>query len=333
MEFKIDRESAVPVYCQLADLIEKQIREEVLKDGQRLMTERTMCRLYQVARNTAKRAVEELSQRGLVQTLSSSGSYVRLRGYWDQKQEAAKTAAGAIQILTSEGLPLQEIEHLFLETAWETLPENEKLKVAWVDCSAEILKGTAEALEESCHVRAFPCLLGEVERDGASFIKQGYDVVVTTVNHYDALCDSLEKVAGPLPFHMEMAVLSVSRATVSQIAKIGDRTKVMSFYDSELYRYSVERYLQEFSVRAEITHVALNQALNILVRPETNPQTVILPQDSAYGGGLVGEIEKYCRKNGILCFPFQQMIDSGSLLHLKQRFQEIWLEKGIESKR
>lgn len=67
----------MPVYVQLADLIAKRIQSGELKADYPIPSESWMQQNYGVARNTARRAVELLRERGLVYTIGGRGTFVK----------------------------------------------------------------------------------------------------------------------------------------------------------------------------------------------------------------------------------------------------------------
>jgi GntR family transcriptional regulator len=69
------------VYIRMADHIQARIDAGELMTGARLPGERDLAVEYRVALGTARRAVEELRQRGVVTTLPAKGTFVaRQRG-------------------------------------------------------------------------------------------------------------------------------------------------------------------------------------------------------------------------------------------------------------
>lgn len=64
------------VYMQLADHIASRIRSGELLPATRLPGERDLAEEYGVALGTARRAVQELRDRGLVITLPAKGTYI-----------------------------------------------------------------------------------------------------------------------------------------------------------------------------------------------------------------------------------------------------------------
>lgn len=75
---KFDANALGPVYVYIgvANHIAARIEAGELQAGARLPAERDLAADYQVAVGTARRAVEELRQRGLVVTLPAKGTFV-----------------------------------------------------------------------------------------------------------------------------------------------------------------------------------------------------------------------------------------------------------------
>ncbi|KAB8183437.1 GntR family transcriptional regulator [Microbispora catharanthi] len=72
----LDRDGPVPVYKQIADLIQEQIRRGELVEGDAIPSEAEMEAEYRVARPTARRVTRELRDLGLVHTLQGVGTFV-----------------------------------------------------------------------------------------------------------------------------------------------------------------------------------------------------------------------------------------------------------------
>lgn len=83
----IDHLSPVPVYRQIADVLEQQIRNGDPPANRPIASEKTITQTYGVARNTARRAVEELRDRGLVQTIPQRGTFVLPADRWPKVED------------------------------------------------------------------------------------------------------------------------------------------------------------------------------------------------------------------------------------------------------
>jgi len=64
------------VYAMIADHIERRIRGREFNPGQRLPAERELAETYGVAYMTMRRAIRELRERGLVETVVGKGNFV-----------------------------------------------------------------------------------------------------------------------------------------------------------------------------------------------------------------------------------------------------------------
>ncbi|HZR53408.1 MAG TPA: winged helix-turn-helix domain-containing protein [Streptosporangiaceae bacterium] len=73
----INRDGAAPPYLQLANLLEEQIRSGKLAPGARVPSITTLSQDYDVAKNTARRALGVLRERGLVDVTPGWGTFVR----------------------------------------------------------------------------------------------------------------------------------------------------------------------------------------------------------------------------------------------------------------
>ncbi|MGX7071575.1 GntR family transcriptional regulator [Helcococcus kunzii] len=76
---KLDLDSKIPLYYQLASILEKKIEDGYYKEGDKLPSERELCELYDVSRMTIRLSIEELSKQGLVRKAQGKGTYVSNR--------------------------------------------------------------------------------------------------------------------------------------------------------------------------------------------------------------------------------------------------------------
>ncbi len=73
----LDKTSAKPLYIQIEEDLEQQIASGLLKPGDRIPTEDEMVSKYGVSIITVRRAVIELSKRGLLDKQQGRGTFVR----------------------------------------------------------------------------------------------------------------------------------------------------------------------------------------------------------------------------------------------------------------
>lgn len=80
MRGMLDREGPVPVYRQVAEIIETHISAGTLEPGDMIPSEAELETEFRIARTTARRVARELRERGLVHTVQGEGTFVGLPG-------------------------------------------------------------------------------------------------------------------------------------------------------------------------------------------------------------------------------------------------------------
>src|SRR5262245_3038872 len=87
---KLDRESPVPVTHQLEALIRDQIARGELRPGDRLPTEHELCALLGISRTPIRRALGELTTRGLLVRYPGRGTFVTATVETTERSEAVE---------------------------------------------------------------------------------------------------------------------------------------------------------------------------------------------------------------------------------------------------
>ena len=96
--------SALPKYVQTAELLIREIAAGRLADGARLPPERDMAGDLDISVGTLRKALNDLTDRGLLERVQGSGNYVR------HKAEAAGVYAFfRLELVDGGGLPTADI--------------------------------------------------------------------------------------------------------------------------------------------------------------------------------------------------------------------------------
>lgn len=72
----IDHGGRLPVYLQLADIIEQRIKSGELRAGRTIPSEQTLMQEFGLSRGSVRKAVSVLRERGLVDTVPHRGTFV-----------------------------------------------------------------------------------------------------------------------------------------------------------------------------------------------------------------------------------------------------------------
>ncbi|MCL2033837.1 MAG: GntR family transcriptional regulator [Oscillospiraceae bacterium] len=73
---QIDKNSRIPVYVQMMDLLITQIEDGILEEENRLPPERELCDIYGVSRSTVRQAIQGLEKDGYVNIYKGRGAFV-----------------------------------------------------------------------------------------------------------------------------------------------------------------------------------------------------------------------------------------------------------------
>jgi GntR family transcriptional regulator, frlABCD operon transcriptional regulator len=73
---KLNNSISTPLYDQLKQIIKDSIVQEVYKQGEKLPNEAELCEIYGVSRITVRRAIQELTEEGLLERKQGKGTFV-----------------------------------------------------------------------------------------------------------------------------------------------------------------------------------------------------------------------------------------------------------------
>src|SRR5579859_5456600 len=81
---RLNRNSHVPLYFQLKEILRGWIRSDVYRDRQMLPSENELIEAFSVSRYVARQALAELEREGLIFSRRGVGSFVNVRRYTKQ---------------------------------------------------------------------------------------------------------------------------------------------------------------------------------------------------------------------------------------------------------
>lgn len=72
----VEKESKIPLYYQLFNVIKEKIDTGELRENDRLPSERELCDIYEISRFTVRQAIKELENRGYIYIVQGKGTFV-----------------------------------------------------------------------------------------------------------------------------------------------------------------------------------------------------------------------------------------------------------------
>lgn len=160
MQLQLNKDSAVPLYHQIAEAIQYQIATGRLAPGQALPTLRGASASWGVNLHTVGRAYRELAARGLVESRGRSGTRV-LRSALSAECPGATGAPVAaflqrtlVEARAEHGLGAEDLARLLLAGGEAARPRLPTVHV--LECSEHQARGHSRELEARWSVRALP---------------------------------------------------------------------------------------------------------------------------------------------------------------------------------
>ncbi|WP_318245855.1 GntR family transcriptional regulator [Bacillus tianshenii] len=122
----LDSSSFVPLYHQLKEILKENILDQKWKPGDKIPSEHQLVEQYKVSRNTAKKAIEDLVNEGILYRVQGTGTFVN-------KPKIEHSLSGFYsfsQILREKGLnPKDIILELKTESADQTIAKALRLNL------------------------------------------------------------------------------------------------------------------------------------------------------------------------------------------------------------
>ncbi len=127
IEFKlVDKSSGLPLYLQIEEDIRSKIHSHLLAPGDKIPSEEDLAKSYGVSRMTARRAISELDQKGLLFQRAGVGTFVSNMKLFANYKKLTSFTEDAVEQGKKPGAELISIKRM---PADETLAEALMLKV------------------------------------------------------------------------------------------------------------------------------------------------------------------------------------------------------------
>ncbi len=319
--FTVNPQLDIPIYQQLVDQIRSAVRSGTLTAGQQLPTVQELSEALNIARGTIKRAYDELERDGFVEKVQGRGTFVRFRPQdsASRKDQAMAAIDEMLNALESIGFSPAEIS-IYLDLKMRQRAQQEqKIRLAVVECNTENLTRMSEQLRRIPHVELYSYLVSTV-RQYPYNLAENTDLIITTATH----ADELEGLLGEHKKVIRVALRLESGCMLSLLRlKKGQTVGVLcsSLRFGQLLAQTCRQYAEEVTVAAPHTF-----SENITQYLE-GKDALLLPEGH----------EKYC--DAATCDAIRRFtgtvitcgyeLDEGSFLYLKEKTKRMLENKTI----
>lgn len=121
---KIDKDSNVPLYLQLVNIIKGNISKQILKEGDKIPAERELTEKYTISRSTVRQALSELEKQGLICKIHGKGNFVSKKTI---NQDLSRFYSFSNEMVKQGKIPGNKILYLLSKNAGDQIAN--KLKI------------------------------------------------------------------------------------------------------------------------------------------------------------------------------------------------------------
>lgn len=311
----------LPVYRQIADAIERDIRSGTLAVGTKLPTVRELAGELSVSNGTVIRTYDHLERLGLISMSQGKGTFVEdvLHESTNRKTKAVKLIENTVAELENMAFSHKEIRIYFDLILRDRAQQIPNVRVGIVDCNPEALHMIFDQLRGLEHVELYKFLLESVQSSPFSY-DDNLDILTTTATHYPDVLNktSTEKLLVPIS-------LSPANETIANLAQIPADSSVAIVCKSNRFRNIMMKIYNDFSVAKQFETALFEDAGFDIAEFIQNRDTVILPVGfSAFcSSKQAAAIENYTNDGGKIIF-FHYRVDQGSLLHMAKEVEKYY---------
>lgn len=231
MKLQLKRETGIPLYIQVQNLVKDLIKNGVWMPGSKIPTERSLAQQLHVSRNTISMAFRDLEHQGLLVCHQGRGTFVaesdevvRLES---RKERLLRIIDMAMEDATTLGFSIDDFMAITHVRAREKRDILSRVNIILIECNREQVEFFAKELAHSVGVIINPILIGDLETNPDKFrdIIRKADIVITTLFHLQ----SVKEIVGDVGTEIISIALSPLLDSIVHIARIPNNAHVGIF--------------------------------------------------------------------------------------------------------
>ncbi len=324
-KLRLDKsQSAPPAYQQIIAFFDQQIKNHLLRPGEKLPPERDLAEEIGIARGTVKRAYEELVRRGLVEAFSGRGSFVAADAVApseDRKDKAIRLIDQLLDQLSRLKFSAQDIRMFFDLRLLGREESLRNLSVAAVDCNPETLKIFERQFLLIPNVNLVKIDLDDLFEDvGAAARLEIFDLVLTTTTHYQELIDRFPEIRNKAV----QAAVAPTRTSIISLARLTPAQRIGILSESKRFQAIILDHLRTFDIPASSVQTLFVSQLDRLDDFIASLDAVIVPAGYSLQKNRehLSALQAFTERGGVI-LPFDYQIERGSLLHVEERLRSL----------
>lgn len=233
---KLDASLATPLYLQLASQLEQEIRSGAWRAGEALPSERNLAEVLSVSRITARSALDQLAENGLIRRDRGSGTFIR-----PSVNQSLSRLVGFSEMLSRRGFTTRS-EWLFRDLGWPNSEESLRLGLS---ANAQVARlkrlrladDVVMAMEESCLPVSVLPEPQSVESSLYQWLEAAGRPIVRALQHVTAI-NADESLARLADVPVGQALLKITR--IGYLADDTPAELTVTYCRTDYYDFTVE---------------------------------------------------------------------------------------------
>lgn len=323
MNFYIDKNLDISIYNQISNQIMDALDKGILKPGDKLPAQRELSTGLNISRGTIQKAYEELEKKGIIEVLKGNGSFVaknQVIQNGNRKEIAINLIDELLKKLMDLNFTSREIRDFIDIRMAHKESSNNCIHIAAIDCNPEALEIFKIQLSfmENIHLRMF-ILEDILKYSQPDKVFEDYDIIITTLNHYDEISGVLYSLREKL----FKAAVSPASDTIINIATIPKNSKVGIISESIKFKDIMLRNLESLNIEKEEVEHAFKADVKTIKRFLREKKFLIIPQSYRLDNSVCSEDIQRFLKNGGKIIEFKYQIERGSLIYIEEQIENI----------
>jgi GntR family transcriptional regulator len=229
----LDKNSKIPLYLQLKDLIKYYISTGAVNDNEKLPGVVNLSKELMISFETVCKAYKELELEGLISMQRGKGSFVSLQNVQAAREregveiqaqlEPEKELKRAIKRLLKNGKSEKHVESLVREALNSTPEENAHFFVIFTECSEFQVNEISKILKKQLNLEVKPVLIEDLktEIDRVSATENRLLSIITTGFHLNEVW----KIVGHRSLDVQILITYMCPETRSRLASFSKKAR------------------------------------------------------------------------------------------------------------
>jgi len=279
MQWSLNKQSKMPLYLQLKDLVTYHISTGTIHDKQQIPTIHALAGELRVNFETVRKAYKELEREGLVFTERGRGTFVNGHKVakptsttkQDRKSELTDSIKRAIRELLQMGTPAEQIQSV----ATQVLGESKTPFVVFSECNPLQNSEISAVLQDYLKLEVRPVLLKDLKDEVATLSRNGETplAIITTGFHIREVRTQI----ADQPFPIEFVVTNMSPDTRRELERYDKQSRFGFVCRDKESLFFKDVFKAELGIKSDIEYCVFSEKAKLAALIRKSDALLVTP--------------------------------------------------------